>query len=221
MEPKLDENWNPIVTADDKGWKPDDKGTPPDHGGKDDKWGDDKDKNQTVPSYRLKEESDKRREAEEELAKYKKKEADEAEAKKKADEEEALKKWEHQKVIKEKEDVITSYKEKEKDWETKTSKIKEMADNKLADFEKRYGKEALESAKTVIGSEDPRVILDKIDSVEKIIWEKKAPKGGSDDQKWDEWWNQWLKFYQDKLNKGEKLTAVEEQEYYKLLDKLD
>lgn len=216
----VDANGNPIVNPDDKGGKPDDKGTPPNHDGKDPKWGDDKDKD-VVPSYRLKEEADKRREAETKLAEYQKKEAEEAEAKKKADEAEALKKWEHENVIKTKDAEIESYKEKEKTRWEKHAKIQTMAENKLADFEKKYGKEALENAKTIIGSEDPRVILDKIEAVEKIVWEKKPPVGGSNDQKWSDWWNQWLQFYQDKLNKGEKLTATEEQEYFKLLDWLD
>lgn len=219
----VDENGNPIVNPDDKGGQPDPKATPPSGDGKDTKWGDDKDKDKDmIPSYRLKEEADKRREAESKLAEYQKKEAKEAEDKKKSDEAEALKKWEHEKVIKEKETEIESYKEKEKSREEKNAKIKTMADNKLADFEKKYGKEALDNAKTIIGSEDPRVILDRIDAVEKIVWDKKPPVGWSQDQKWSGWDdNQWIKFYQDKMDKWEKLSAVEEQEYFALLYKMD
>ena len=112
----------------------------------DSKDSDDK-KDISVPSRRLKDEADKRRQAEEsakaladKLAAYEAKE-------KQAEEAESLKRGEYEKIVKEKNDELESYRQKDESYKEKDQMLQSIVDQQLEEFKKTYGEETYEQIK--------------------------------------------------------------------------
>lgn len=184
MENNLDANGNPIVApADDTGKNPPADPNKPGAWGDDKKPGDDNgtppdDKKGWVPSSRLKEEADARRDAEAKLKEYQDKETAEEEKKKKAQ-------GKYEELITEKDGKI-----KELDGKVQTipqyeAKISAMTENALAGIKTAIGEEKLNKILGIVWF-DALDVIGKADSLEKInalvaelAPSKPDPKGGA------------------------------------------
>lgn len=181
----LDANGNPIVNpADDTGKNPPKDPNAPGAGGDDpnNKGGDDKtppeDKKGWVPSSRLKEEADARREAEAKLKEYQDKETQEEEKKKKAQ-------GKYEELITEKDGKIKELDSKVQTIPQYEEKISAMTDNALAGIKASIGEEKLNKILGIVWFDTLDVIW-KADSLEKInalvaelAPQKPDPKGGA------------------------------------------
>lgn len=138
---------------------PEGKNSDPDNGGKD------KGGNETVPYGRFKEVNDENKSLKARLAEFESEKA-KAEAEKKQQEEaEALKRGEHERLIAEKQAALDAYKSKEDEWGKRTASIQAMVDGKLEEIKSNHGDDILAKVKATIGSDDPWVILEKLDNV--------------------------------------------------------
>ena len=192
---------------------PEGKDSDPDNGGKD------KGGNETVPYGRFKEVNDENKSLKAKLAEFEAEKA-KAEAEKKQQEEtEALKKGEHEKIIAEKQSALDAYAAKEADWEKRTASIQAMVDVKLKEVQANHGDEILAKVKTTIGSDDPWVILDKLDNVLWLLgaWTTR-PQGGQ--QQPAGGGQSTYDALKKKLDNGESLTPKEEKAYFEALSKL-
>lgn len=171
----------------------------------------DTDKSKFIPRERFDEVNNRMKEAEAQLAQINADKAKQAEA-------EAIKKGEHEKVIQTKQTELDAYKAKEAEWETKTASMQKFVDAKFEAIKADHGEDVLNKIKTLIGSEDPWVILEKIDEFVALIGTNTRPSGGqplgAGGGKAD------LEVLQEKINKGERLTPLEEKKYYEELAKL-
>lgn len=133
----------------------------------------------TVPYGRFKEVNDENKSLKAKLAEFESEKA-KAEAERKQQEEaEALKKGEHEKIIAQKQAELDAYSSKEETWAKRTASIQAMVDVKYQEIQSSYGEEILTKAKELIGSEDPRVVLEKLDKVLALVGVAR-PKGGQE-----------------------------------------
>lgn len=139
------------------------KNSDPDNGGKD------KGGNETVPYGRFKEKVDESNALKAKLAEYEKKEAEALAEKKKQEEADAIQKGEHEKIIAEKQAALDAYKSKEDEWGKRTASIQAMVDVKLEEIKTNHGEEILAKVKTAIGSDDPWVVIEKLDAVMTLV----------------------------------------------------
>lgn len=111
-------------------------------------WGDDKDKDDksTVPSYRLREETEKRKAAETKLAAFEQKEKEEAEKKEKA-------KWNYEKVISDKEAEIATLKETTKALTDYEKIVAGGVESSLKEIEKEIWADPLKDILGMLGYE--------------------------------------------------------------------
>ena len=182
---------------------PEGKDSDPDNGGKD------KGGNETVPYGRFKEVNDENKSLKAKLAEF---ESEKAKA-------EALKKGEHEKIIAEKQSALDAYKSKEDEWGKRTASIQAMVDVKLKEVQANHGDEILAKVKATIGSDDPWVILEKLDNVLGLIgaWTTR-PQGGQ--QQPAGGGQSTYDALKKKLDNGESLTPKEEKAYFEALSKL-
>jgi hypothetical protein len=138
---------------------PEGKDSDPDNGGKD------KGGNETVPYGRFKEVNDENKSLKAKLAEFESEKVKAEAEKKKQEEAEALKKGEHEKIIAEKQSALDAYAAKEADWGKRTASIQAMVDGKLEEIKASHGDDILAKVKATIGSDDPWVILEKLDNV--------------------------------------------------------
>ena len=192
---------------------PEGKNSDPDNGGKD------KGGNETVPYGRFKEVNDENKSLKARLAEFEAEKAKAEAEKKKQEEAEALKKGEHEKIIAEKQSALDSYAAKEADWEKRTASIQAMVDVKLKEVQANHGDEILAKVKATIGSDDPWVILDKLDNVLWLLgaWTTR-PQGGQ--QQPAGGGQSTYDALKKKLDNGESLTPKEEKAYFEALSKL-
>ena len=192
---------------------PEGKDSDPDNGGKD------KGGNETVPYGRFKEVNDENKSLKARLAEFEAEKAKAEAEKKKQEEAEALKKGEHEKIIAEKQSALDSYAAKEADWEKRTASIQAMVDVKLKEIQANHGDEILAKVKATIGSDDPWVILDKLDNVLWLLgaWTTR-PQGGQ--QQPAGGGKTTLDALKEKVAKKERLTPAEEKTYFEELAKL-
>lgn len=181
--------------------------------------GKDKGGNETVPYGRFKEVNDENKSLKAKLAEFESEKAKAEAEKKKQEEAEALKKGEHEKIIAEKQAALDAYKSKETDWEKRTASIQAIVDVKLKEVQANHGDEILAKVKATIGSDDPWVILDKLDNVLWLLgawttrpqgWQQHPAGGGQST----------YDALKKKLDNGESLTPKEEKAYYEALSKL-
>ena len=132
---------------------PEGKDSAPENGGKD------KGGNETVPYGRFKEVNDENKSLKAKLAEF---ESEKAKA-------EALKKGEHEKIIAEKQSALDAYAAKEADWQKRTESIQALVDVKYKDIQTNHGDDILAKVKATIGSDDPWVVLEKLDNVLSLI----------------------------------------------------
>ena len=191
---------------------PEGKDSDPDNGGKD------KGGSETVPYGRFKEVNDENKSLKAKLAEFESEKAKAEAEKKKQEEAEALKKGEHEKIIAEKQSALDAYAAKEADWEKRTASIQAMVDVKLKEVQANHGDEILAKVKATIGSDDPWVILDKLDNVLGLLgaWTTR-PQGGQQPAGGGQSTYDDLK---KKLDNGESLTPKEEKAYFEALSKL-
>lgn len=192
---------------------PEGKDSDPDNGGKD------KGGNETVPYGRFKEVNDENKSLKAKLAEFEAEKAKAEAEKKKQEEAEALKKGEHEKIIAEKQSALDAYAAKEADWEKRTASIQAMVDVKLGEIKTNHGEEILAKVKATIGSDDPWVILDKLDNVLWLLgaWTTR-PQGGQ--QQPAGGGQSTYDALKKKLDNGESLTPKEEKAYFEALSKL-
>ena len=192
---------------------PEGKDSDPDNGGKD------KGGNETVPYGRFKEVNDENKSLKAKLAEFESEKAKAEAEKKKQEEAEALKKGEHEKIIAEKQSALDAYAAKEADWGKRTASIQAMVDGKLEEIKAGHGDDILAKVKATIGSDDPWVILEKLDNVLGLLgaWASR-PQGwqqhpaGNGKSK--------LEILKEKVEKKERLTPEEERAYFEELAKL-
>lgn len=192
---------------------PEGKDSDPDNGGKD------KGGNETVPYGRFKEVNDENKSLKARLAEFEAEKAKAEAEKKKQEEAEALKKGEHEKIIAEKQSALDAYKSKEDEWGKRTASIQAMVDVKLKEVKANHGDEILAKVKATIGSDDPWVILDKLDNVLWLLgaWTTR-PQGGQ--QQPAGGGKTTLDALKEKVAKKERLTPAEEKTYFEELAKL-
>lgn len=192
---------------------PEGKDSDPDNGGKD------KGGNETVPYGRFKEVNDENKTLKARLAEFESEKAKAEAEKKKQEEAEALKKGEHEKIIAEKQAALDSYKSKEDEWGKRTASIQAMVDVKLKEVQANHGDEILAKVKATIGSDDPWVILEKLDNVLGLLgaWTTR-PQGGQ--QQPAGGGQSTYDALKKKLDNGESLTPKEEKAYFEALSKL-
>ena len=192
---------------------PEGKDSDPDNGGKD------KGGSETVPYGRFKEVNDENKSLKAKLAEFESEKAKAEAEKKKQEEAEALKKGEHEKIIAEKQSALDAYKSKEDEWGKRTASIQAMVDVKLKEVQANHGDEILAKVKATIGSDDPWVILDKLDNVLGLLgaWTTR-PQGGQ--QQPAGGGQSTYDALKKKLDNGESLTPKEEKAYFEALSKL-
>ena len=192
---------------------PEGKDSDPDNGGKD------KGGNETVPYGRFMEVNDENKSLKAKLAEFEAEKAKAEAEKKKQEEAEALKKGEHEKIIAEKQSALDAYKSKEDEWGKRTASIQAMVDVKLKEVQANHGDEILAKVKATIGSDDPWVILEKLDNVLGLLgaWTTR-PQGGQ--QQPAGGGQSTYDALKKKLDNGESLTPKEEKAYFEALSKL-
>ena len=192
---------------------PEGKDSAPENGGKD------KGGNETVPYGRFKEVNDENKSLKAKLAEFESEKAKAEAEKKKQEEAEALKKGEHEKIIAEKQSALDAYAAKEADWQKRTESIQALVDVKYKDIQTNHGDDILAKVKATIGSDDPWVVLEKLDNVLSLIgawatrpqgWQQQPAGNGKSK----------LDILKEKVDKNERLTPEEEKSYFEELAKL-
>lgn len=123
-----------------------------------------------VPSFRLKEESDKRRQIEQEKEALSKK-LEEYESSKKKDEEKKLaEQWEYKTLVEQKEAELQSLSWQLSSYKEKEAYVQELVDSRFESLKTQYGEDTVKKIKEIIDSVDPFITLKKIDSVVSVLW---------------------------------------------------
>ena len=162
-----------------------------------------KDTPEHVPYSRFAEVNNQKKELETQLEAYRKKEAEEAEKKKNDEEAEAKKKGEYEKLIEQKDKELADYKSKQEAWTKREEAL-------TAKNTKRI--EALKA----------KLWEDWTTAIEVFRWvpqEKTPPKGGGDLPWGGGKWR--LNELKEILNKGGRLTAGEQREFFRLAHELE
>ena len=146
----------------------------------DTKKSDEVNKDAMVPSFRLREETEKRQKVEKDLADMQAKWSEVEKAKSDEEEQKQIKAWEFEKAMAKVKEENKGYKEALDSYKAKDEFLSTLAKQKLDEFKSMWD-DVYNSIVWLIWSEDPMVILSKIDSVSKLVWQqKKAPTGGTD-----------------------------------------
>ena len=176
---------------------------------------------ETVPYERFAEVNGQKKELEAQLAAYKQKEAEENEKKKKDEEEKAKQNGEYQKLIDQKDQELADYKAKQEAWTKREEALTTQNNSRIEALKTKLG-EAWPTAESLItGKTDPFELATTLDAVEKLHGEssKNPPKGGGNIP--DGNGSGRLTKLKEILEKGGRLTAGEQREFFRLAHELE
>lgn len=199
------------------GTPPADQGTPP----ADDKGGDEKQNPETVPYSRFAEVNSQKKELENQLASYKQKEAEENEKRRKDEEEKAKQNGEYEKLIEQKDQELANYKSKQEAWNKREEALIAKNTSRIEALKAKLGEKWSTAESLITGKTDPFELEETLNSIEELYGgaSNTPPKGGGGIP--DATGNGRLAELKEILQKGGRLTAWEQREYFRLLHELE
>ena len=182
----------------------------------------DKDTPEHVPYSRFAEVNNQKKELETQLEAYRKKEAEEVEKKKNDEEAEAKKRGEYEKLIEQKDKELADYKSKQEAWTKREEALTAKNTKRIEALKAKLWEDWTTAESLIADISDPYKLEEKLDAIEVFRWvpqEKTPPKGGGDLPWGGGKWR--LNELKEILNKGGRLTAGEQREFFRLAHELE